>query len=146
MAIDDKNILLREEAEKKLKEFSEEENFHLIPPEQIARLVHDLRVHQIELEIQNEHLRQLEIKQELSSKRYFELYDLAPVGYCTLDELGIIKESNLSASTSLGLERKKLINQSITNFIIKQDQDIFYFFKKMLFETEKSENFELRMV
>jgi len=67
-----------------------------------AELIHELRVHQIELEMQNEELRRAQAELDASWARYFDLYDLAPAGYFTLSEEGLILEANLTAATLLG--------------------------------------------
>ncbi len=59
-------------------------------PEAIEQMIHELRVYQIELEMQNEELRTAQVKIEESQARYFDLYDLAPVGYVTVSENGLI--------------------------------------------------------
>ncbi len=69
-------------------------------------LVHKLRVHQVELELQNESLRQTEIELQDARDRYFDLYDLAPVAYLTLDREGVILAANLMAATLMGCERR----------------------------------------
>ena len=79
-------------------------------------------------------------------KRYFDLYELAPTGYCTLSEKGLVLEANLTAATLLGIHRKKLINQPISRFISKEDQDIYYLYHKKLFETGEPQTYDLRMV
>jgi PAS domain-containing protein len=66
------------------------------------RVLHELRVHQIELEMQNEELRQAQALIDTERARYFDLYDLAPVGYCTLSESGLILQANLEAARLLG--------------------------------------------
>jgi len=81
------------------------------------RLVHELDVHQIELEMQNEELRQSRDELELSRNTYSELYDFAPVGYFTFDARGVIREVNLSGAQLLGMERKRLIGMPFSNFI-----------------------------
>lgn len=75
-----------------------------------------------------------QVQKELteSRERYFELYDLAPVGYCTLAENGRIREANLTAATMLGLRRDALLQKPLSQFIFKEDQDIFTRFRKQL--------------
>jgi len=105
----------------------------------------ELCVHQIE-EMQNEELRQSQSELDAARKRYFDMYDLAPVGYCTLSEKGLILEANLTAATLLGITRSALIKQPISRFIHKEDQDIYYLHCKQLFETVEPQACELRMV
>ncbi len=110
------------------------------------RLVHELQVHQIELEMQNEELRRTQVELEASRARYFDLYDLAPVGYCTLNEKGLIHEGNLTAAAMLGVARNALVNQPLSRFILYEDQDIYYTFRKQLFEIGTPKTCELRML
>ncbi|MDZ7698115.1 MAG: PAS domain S-box protein [Deltaproteobacteria bacterium] len=115
-------------------------------PEETRRLLHELRVHQIELEMQNEELRRAQEDLETSRSRYVELYDFAPVGYVTLSEKGLVLESNLTAATLLGVNRGALIKQPITRFILSGDQDTYYRHRKALFETGDPEICEVRML
>ncbi len=115
-------------------------------PEEIQRVIHELRVHQIELEMQNEELRTAQAGIEAGRARYFDLYDLAPVGYCTLSEQGLILDVNLTAATLLGTTRGLLVRQPITRFILKDDQDIYYLHRKKLFETGEPQKCDLRLV
>jgi PAS domain S-box-containing protein len=110
------------------------------------RLLHELQVHQIELEMQNDNLRMAYAELDSLRARYFDLYDLAPVGYCTLSEKGLILEANLIAATLLGVSRSTLIHRPISQFILKEDQDMYYLHRKQLFETGKSQACDLRMV
>ncbi|MDY7540694.1 ATP-binding protein [Undibacterium sp. 5I1] len=109
-------------------------------------LLHELRVHQVELEMQNEELREAQLALALARDRYFDLYDLAPVGYCTISELGLIKETNLTAASLFSMTRGKLINQPISRLILKDDQDIYYLHHKQLIVSGESQSFDLRMV
>ncbi|MCX7003410.1 MAG: ATP-binding protein [bacterium] len=111
-----------------------------------GRLVHELRVHQIELEMQNEELRQMQAQLNAARARYFDLYDLAPVGYVTLSEPGLILEANFTAATLLGAARGALVKQSLTKFILKEDQIIYYQHRKALFEKRTPQACELRML
>ncbi|MGE5531846.1 MAG: PAS domain S-box protein, partial [Bacteroidota bacterium] len=114
-------------------------------PEGTRQTLHELRVHQIELEMQNEELRRMQAELEAARARYFDLYDLAPVGYCTLSEQGLILEANLTAATLLGVARSALVKQPISRFIFPEDQAIYYLFRKQLFETGTPQACELRM-
>ncbi|MEI7733567.1 MAG: PAS domain-containing protein [Verrucomicrobiota bacterium] len=79
--------------------------------EDAAGLIHELEVHQIQLEMQNEELYLVQEELETTRAKYFDLYDLAPVGYLTLDEPGLIQEANLTAATLLGVDRGALLKQ-----------------------------------
>ena len=115
-------------------------------PEAIQQMFHELRVHQIELEMQNEELRRAQQELETAHARYFDLYDLAPVGYCTVSEKGLVLEANLTATTLLGVSRGELVKQPLTRFILKEDQDTYYLHRKKLFETSEPQTCELRLV
>jgi PAS domain S-box-containing protein len=96
--------------------------------------------------MQNEELRTAQAEIEAGRARYFDLYDLAPVGYCTLSEKGLIMEANLTAATLLETNRGALIKQPISRFILKEDQDIYYLHRKKCFETGEPQECELRLV
>lgn len=135
---------LRKQAEKRLQKQSTDQSD--ISPEQARRLFHELQVHQIELEMQNEELRRAQVELEISRTKYFDLFDLAPVGYLTLNEKGLIMEANLTASRLLGVERSSLVNHPLMRFILREDQDGYYLHRKRLFETGMPQMFELRML
>lgn len=117
-----------------------------LSPEESSRLLHDLQVHQIELEMQNEELRRVQEELETSRANYFDLYDLAPVGYCTINETGSIREANLTAATLLGVPRNRLAGQPFTSFILPEDQDIYYHHRKILFAGGAPQEAELRLM
>lgn len=115
-------------------------------PEEIQRILHELRVYQIELEMQNEELRASQVELEVSRAHFFELYDLAPVGYLVVSEQGFITQANLTAATLLGVKRRPLKNMPFSRFIFKEDQDIYYRCRKKLFESGEAQECELRMI
>jgi PAS domain S-box-containing protein len=103
-------------------------------------------VHQIELEMQNQELRRTHNELEISRARYFDLYDLAPVGYLTLSGQGLIQEANLAAATMLGVKRSALVKRPISQVILKEDQDTYYLHRRELLKTGEPRACELRMV
>ena len=115
-------------------------------PKAAQEVLHELRVHQIELVMQNEELQQAQLKLDAARARYFDLYELAPVGYITLSQPGLILQANLIAGTLLGGACDTLVGQPISPFISKEDQDIFYLNRKHAFESGEARAFELRMV
>jgi len=139
---------LRRRAEEMAREkaFQIPENIESLSIEAARQMLHELWVHQIELEMQNEELRRTQGELEASRARYFDLYDLAPVGYCTLSEAGLILEANLTAANLLGVARSALVKQPLTRFILSVDQDIYYRHRKLLFETGATQVCELRLV
>ena len=142
------SALQRQRAEARLREhvrlFPEESA--MLSGAETAHLLHELRVHQIELEMQNEELRVSEAALDAARERYFDLYDLAPIGYCTVNEQGLIKQANLKAATLFGMARSALIKQHLTRRIMKEDQDIYYLHRKKLMESGEPISFELRVV
>jgi PAS domain S-box-containing protein len=115
-------------------------------PEEVRQALHELRVHKIELELQNEDLLQMQAKLDAARERYFDLFDLAPVGYCTLDGKGLIQEANLTVAKMLDRIRADLDKKPISRFIHKEDQDIFYLKKKQLLATGAPQECELRLL
>jgi PAS domain S-box-containing protein len=122
------------------------EDVGMQPPEKVQQLLHELRVHQIELEMQNEELRRVQVELDASRARYFDLYNLAPVGYLSISEQGLIQELNLTAATMLGAARSALIKHRLSSFILPSDQDIYYLHRKQLFETGTRQVCEFRML
>ncbi len=85
-------------------------------------LLHELQVHQVELEMQNEALRLAHAELEASRDRYVDLYDFSPAGYLTLDSNSMIEELNLTATTLLGTELKNLLQCRFASLVIPEDQ------------------------
>ncbi|TVR66366.1 MAG: PAS domain-containing hybrid sensor histidine kinase/response regulator [Gemmatimonadales bacterium] len=114
--------------------------------DQVRRMVHELKVHQIELEMQNEELRQSRTELEASHERYFDLFDLAPVGYFTLTEDARILEANLTGGKLLGVPRRGLLDRPFTEFVFPDDQDAFYHHRRTVVNDASAVTCELRMV
>ncbi|MBE0474817.1 PAS domain-containing sensor histidine kinase [Rhodoferax sp.] len=112
----------------------------------ITQLMHDLQVHQIELQQQNEELRRAQEALELSHARYFDLYDMAPVGYLTVAANGLIMQANLSAATLLGVVRSELVKRPWSRFIVRSDQDSYYKCRQQLLETGQTQSCELQVL
>ncbi|MDR9500690.1 MAG: ATP-binding protein [Desulfurivibrionaceae bacterium] len=100
----------------------------------------DLHAHQIELELQNETLRQTQEDLLVSQKKYADLYDFAPVGYLTVSAEGLITEANLTAARMLGLERGVLIKKPLTLFLAKQEQDRHYLCRNRLLQNKEQQS------
>ena len=115
-------------------------------PEEVRQVLHELRVHQIELEMQNVELRRAQMELEAARERYFDLYDLAPVSYCTLSEKGLILEANLTVATLLGVTRSELVGRPLSSFLSRDDQNLWYLHHKRLIETGEPQKCELRLV
>ena len=106
---------LRRRAEKRIPETLE--NIKGMSAAEIQKLVHELNVHQIELEMQNEALRRSQVETAESQYKYTDLYDFAPVGYFTLDKKGHIIEANVTGASLFGAEKRSLIGQPFHRFI-----------------------------
>ncbi|MFI3155084.1 MAG: EAL domain-containing protein [Methylococcaceae bacterium] len=113
----------------------------------VEELLYELRVHQIELELQNEELQRARAALEASHSRYLNLYDFAPVGYLTLNADGEIIEANLTAADLLGAERHTLLNRHFSAWITQEDSDRWYLLLKSAQEhtREEQRGFELRL-
>ncbi len=119
------------------------------PPEaavnDLPKLLHELEVHQAELEIQNEELRAAQKKLEKSRDRYTDVYDFAPVGYFTFDDKGTILEANLTGAGLLGVERNRLIKYPFTLFVHTNNSGIFFSHLKQVLESGSQRTCELRL-
>jgi len=121
------------------------ESLESLSPEQTWAM-HELRVHQTQLVMQNEELRRSQLELAATQARYFDLYDLAPVGYCTVSEKGLIVQANLTAATLLGLTRQALLDQPVTHFVLTADQDVYYHYTKKIRETGEAPPCKVRLV
>jgi PAS domain S-box-containing protein len=115
--------------------------------EEALAAAHELAVHQIELEMQNQELRRTQSALEASRAEYFELYDLVPVGYCTLDETGTVVRANLCLASLLGVTRQNIVGRRLTSFVHHEDQDAFYLLSRYLNVTQSGpRSQELRLL
>jgi PAS domain S-box-containing protein len=103
--------------------------------DELQQLIHELQVHQIELEMQNEELRRSQAEVDRSKNRYADLYDYAPIGYVTLDKNSLVLESNFAAAALLGTVRGSLLGKPLTSFIDKDTQDTFYIHRNQVLQT-----------
>jgi PAS domain S-box-containing protein len=114
--------------------------------ELLPRLVHQLQVHQLELEIQNEELRSSRAEVERVLERYTDLYDFAPIGYATLGRDGIIRAANLTGAELLGVERTDLIGRRFGQFVATEDSANFTAFLEKSFASQTKEVGELGLL
>lgn len=136
--------VLRKQAEARLLNRSAESDLPL-SIEDAHRLVHELEVHQVELEMQNEELRQTRDAMDVTLEKYTDLFDFAPVGYFTLNRSGEILVLNLSGSILLGVERSQLIGRNFVRFITTEDQSYISDFIDNIFTTRKKLTCETRL-
>ena len=102
-------------------------------------LLHELLVHKVELEMQNEELRRAHTAMEEARDRYMSLYEFAPVGYITINREGLIGEINLTGSALLGFDRTKLIGSRFSKFVAPQDRDRWHRLFMNMLENAKAE-------
>lgn len=105
------------------------------PDEASQKLVHELEVHQIELEMQGEELAQARDDVEPALEKYTDLFDFAPVGYCNLDRSGVIGLVNLTTASLLGIERSRLLGQRFGRFVADGQRTLFAEFLDKVFES-----------
>jgi PAS domain S-box-containing protein len=135
---------LRAEAEKLVVDLSPKEK--RAQPTEI--LLHELLVHKIELEMQNEELRSAQTALEEARDRYIDLYEFAPVGYITITRDGLINEINLTGSGLLGIDRTKLLKRRFSQFVAPDDKDRWYrlFLNMMSGAKVDKQAFDLQML
>lgn len=141
------NVALRREAERIARQRAAD-SAELVDhqsSDSLRELLHNLGVHQIELELQNDELRKAQEEIEASRARLFDLYDAAPVGYCTLDESGLILRANLMAATMLGTTRSALQGQPFSRFVAEENQDSYYLLRRRMAGDSQPHTCELRL-
>lgn len=115
-------VRLRNRAELQVLSMGTMRNLALSPKE----LIHELQVHQVELETQNQELKRAQDEIELSRSRYFDLFDLAPIGYILFDEKGIVHEANFAAAALLGVMKNALIGKPLDLWVAPESVASFY--------------------
>ena len=132
---------LRQKAEKRLahRKFSGKPDA-LVSFEEMQRLLHELKVYQIELEMQNQELLNAQAELESSRNKFEELYHFSPVGYLTINRDGIIDEANLKSAGMLGAGRLAFLGKPFHRFIVKDDQAAFLQCHKIVFSTGASQS------
>jgi len=133
---------LRRQAEEKLAS-SGPINAKMLTAVETQRLLHELQVQQIELEMQNEEVHQAITEKDAALEAYRELYEFAPVGYFTLNPGGIIEAVNLTGAALLGVERSILLNNRLDAFIPAETRTVFHVFLEKVFTGEAKETCEV---
>ncbi len=149
MSKKDKNLtekeLLRLKAEEKLKEKKKKKTGIRILESDTKKLLHELQVHQIELEMQNEELQEAYDTAEKALKKYTMLYDFAPMGYFTLESDGSISDLNFTGADLLGEKRFTLVNHNFKLFIARESQHVFNEFFRKIFTGNAKESCEVML-
>lgn len=115
------------------------------PRGDVEQLIHDLEVHQIELEMQNEELRRTQAQLEESRHRYADLYDFAPVGYFSFDRNGAIREVNLTGADVLGVPRGRLLNKLFSAHLLRTDVPLFLRHLRTVWDLGVRDSVEVRL-
>ena len=121
-------------------------DFSSLSPATLRKTLHELRVYQIALEMQYVELRRSQAELDTSRANFFDFYDRAPVGYCTIGEHGLILQANLTAASLLGVMRSALVKRPFSHFILKAHQDLYYLFQKQTLAASDMRACELQMV
>ena len=133
---------LRHKAEKILSSM-ERSNFSENSMEDAQRLITELQVHQVELELQNDELRKMQIQLAEEREKYADLYNFAPAAYFTFDERDLIQDLNLTAAEMLGNERKYLVGHPLIPYLTPDSIQTFVEHRQLAFETKRPQTCEL---
>jgi PAS domain S-box-containing protein len=115
-------------------------------PGDADRILHELRVHQVELEMQNEELRRVALELEEANARIQEVYDMVPIGYFTVNHKGMISEVNLTGAAMLGIPRASILNHPMTQFITKESQYVYYNAREEMIQDMMPRTYQLQIV
>lgn len=125
---------------------SDEEDISSFSPRELRRLIHELRVQQIELEKENEELRQAQDELAESGEKYQDLFDLFRVGSMKLNEKGLILEADLIAAQLLGMDRKKLTKMFLSHFVTEEFVDSWHLYLQRIFETRSKQTCIMKLI
>jgi PAS domain S-box-containing protein len=137
---------LRRQAEAKLSDRKKKAVALPAPQSDPKRLIHELEVHQIELEMQNDELAQSRAQMEALLREYTDLYDFAPVGYFTLARDGEVHQVNLAGANLLGAERDALIKRRFGVFVSVESRPVFNAFIEKVFGSNRKEVCEVQLL
>lgn len=135
---------LRESADRRLEK--ESEPSHFLKGRAPDEIIHELQVHQVELEIQNEELKKAHLELERSRDQYQALFDFAPVGYVTLSPDALIRQINLTGASMLAVPRSKLINARFRKFVAPEQQDEWDRFFIRVFNHDEKQTISIMLV
>lgn len=133
---------LRENAAEKLRGKKETSEI----PEDVESLIHELQVHQIELEMQNEELRHSQIELEKLHQKYYDLYNFAPVGYFTIDLTTKIVEVNTTGANLLGFPKENITEKFFRWYVANESQELFQSYFKKAFQEMEKQSFEIGLI
>lgn len=139
---------LRKQAEALLQNSisNSQDDINAMSPEACRHLLDELRIQQIELQIQNEELRQINLELETSKAEYKAFYNLTPDCYCTVSSNGVILDVNLSTTNLLGLKRTDLIGQPIGPFLSTTTKDLFYQLHENLLKSGNTQSCGIKLL
>jgi PAS domain S-box-containing protein len=120
-------------------------NIQPLTPEELPDILHELQVYQTELEMQNEELRHRQEELEEARDLYFDLYELAPVGYLNLDLKGLTVRANLTVSKMLGLDRNAFIRRLFASFMDKESESVYRIFRQALADSDYRQTCEVKL-
>jgi PAS domain S-box-containing protein len=134
---------LRRRAEERLRERQLSER---APEADAQRLLHELEVHKIELEMQNEELREARVELESALTRYTEMFEFAPIGYVTISLDGALRELNHAAARLLGAARSQLLQRRFDSFVVPSQRHRFVDLMQRVLDSEARETTELALM
>jgi PAS domain S-box-containing protein len=134
---------LRRRAEEQLRERQRSER---VADGDTRRLLHELQVHQIELELQNEELREARVELESALARYTEMFEFAPIGYITISLDGALHELNHAAARLLGGARSYLLQRRFDSFVVPLSRPLFADLVERVLDSEARETAELTLL